>query len=129
MTGPSTHLDDLIRGIVATAPAVDFDAFSDAAPLAYASPFLPMCPPSNDAEAFIYGNSPSYHGPPNPPKDTIFTSQLAVSASANQDRARVPHPGAIKGDFSTLPEHMPASHRAHREWTPAKDPHDPRPHP
>ncbi len=24
------------------------------------------------------------------------------------------------GGFTTLPEHMPASHRAHREWTPAK---------
>jgi len=27
---------------------------------------------------------------------------------------------AIKGAFTTNAEHMPASHRAHREWTPAK---------
>jgi transposase len=27
---------------------------------------------------------------------------------------------AIRGDHTTLGEHMPASHRAHREWTPAK---------
>lgn len=25
-----------------------------------------------------------------------------------------------RGGFTTLPEHMPSSHRAHREWTPAK---------
>ena len=27
---------------------------------------------------------------------------------------------AIKGAHTTLAEHMPASHRAHREWSPAK---------
>jgi transposase len=27
---------------------------------------------------------------------------------------------AVRGGFTTLAEHMPASHRAHREWTPAK---------
>ncbi len=27
---------------------------------------------------------------------------------------------ALKGRHSTLSEHMPASHRAQREWTPAK---------
>jgi transposase len=26
---------------------------------------------------------------------------------------------AVRGGFTTTPEHMPASHRAHREWTPA----------
>jgi transposase len=26
----------------------------------------------------------------------------------------------VRGGFTTLAEHMPASHRAHREWTPAK---------
>jgi len=28
--------------------------------------------------------------------------------------------GAIRGAHTTLAEHMPASHRAHLEWTPAK---------
>jgi transposase len=27
---------------------------------------------------------------------------------------------AVRGGFTTVAEHMPASHRAHREWTPAK---------
>ena len=27
---------------------------------------------------------------------------------------------AVCGGFSTVPDHMPASHRAHLEWTPAK---------
>jgi transposase len=26
----------------------------------------------------------------------------------------------VRGDFTTLPDHMPASHRAHLEWSPAK---------
>jgi hypothetical protein len=31
------------------------------------------------------------------------------------------HPvGSVRGGFTTTPEHMPASHRAHLEWTPAK---------
>ena len=27
---------------------------------------------------------------------------------------------AVHGGFTTLPDHMPASHRAHLQWTPAK---------
>ena len=31
------------------------------------------------------------------------------------------HPlSALRGKFTTTPDHMPASHRAHRQWTPAK---------
>jgi transposase len=43
-----------------------------------------------------------------------------VEAFYGQQRVAVHAYSAIKGGFSTLPEHMPASHRAHREWTPAK---------
>jgi transposase len=44
----------------------------------------------------------------------------AVEAFAGQQRVAVHAYSAVRGAFSTLPEHMPASHRAHREWTPAK---------
>ncbi len=27
---------------------------------------------------------------------------------------------SVRGGFTTTPEHMPASHRAHLQWTPAK---------
>jgi transposase len=43
-----------------------------------------------------------------------------VEAFAGQQRVAVHAYSALKGRFTTLPEHMPASHRAHREWTPAK---------
>jgi len=39
---------------------------------------------------------------------------------AGQQRVAVHPVSAIKGAHTTTPEHMPASHRAHREWTPAK---------
>ncbi len=44
----------------------------------------------------------------------------AVEAFAGQQRVAVHALSAVRGAFSTQPEHMPASHRAHREWTPAK---------
>jgi transposase len=47
-------------------------------------------------------------------------SSTAVEAFAGTQRVAVHAYSAIKGAFSTDPEHMPASHRAHREWTPAK---------
>ncbi len=47
-------------------------------------------------------------------------SSCTVQAFAGQQRVAVHAYSAIKGAFTTNPEHMPASHRAHREWTPAK---------
>ncbi len=43
-----------------------------------------------------------------------------VEAFAGSQRVAVHAYSAVRGAFSTDPEHMPASHRAHREWTPAK---------
>jgi transposase len=39
---------------------------------------------------------------------------------AGQQRVAVHPVSTAKGKHSTISEHMPASHRAHREWTPAK---------
>jgi transposase len=47
-------------------------------------------------------------------------SSTTVEAFAGQQRVAVHPYSAIRGAFTTNPEHMPASHRAHREWTPAK---------
>jgi transposase len=47
-------------------------------------------------------------------------SSTTVEAFAGQQRVAVHPYSAIKGGFTTNPEHMPASHRAHLEWTPAK---------
>jgi transposase len=47
-------------------------------------------------------------------------SSTMVEAYAGQQRVAVHPYSAIRGAFTTNPEHMPASHRAHREWTPAK---------
>jgi transposase len=43
-----------------------------------------------------------------------------VEAFAGSQRVAVHAYSAVRGAFTTDPEHMPASHRAHREWTPAK---------
>ena len=50
----------------------------------------------------------------------LRVSSTTVEAFFGQQRVAVHVYSAIKGDFTTLPDHMPASHRAHREWTPAK---------
>jgi transposase len=50
----------------------------------------------------------------------LRVSSTTVQAFAGQQRVAVHPYSAIKGAFTTNPEHMPASHRAHREWTPAK---------
>jgi transposase len=51
--------------------------------------------------------------------DVRVTGTLLECFSANQRVAS--HPlSAVRGGFTTTPEHMPASHRAHLEWTPAK---------
>ena len=43
-----------------------------------------------------------------------------VEIFAGQQRVAVHPYSAIKGAHTTTAEHMPASHRAHRDWTPAK---------
>jgi transposase len=51
--------------------------------------------------------------------DVRVTGPLLECFAANQRVAS--HPlSAVRGGFTTTPEHMPASHRAHLEWTPAK---------
>ena len=43
-----------------------------------------------------------------------------VAVLAGQQRVAAHALSAIKGAHTTVAEHMPASHRAHLEWTPAK---------
>jgi transposase len=50
----------------------------------------------------------------------LRVSSSTVEAYAGQHRVAVHPYSAIRGGFTTNPEHMPASHRAHLEWTPAK---------
>ena len=48
-----------------------------------------------------------------------ITGPLLECFAANQRVAG--HPvSSVRGGFTTTPEHMPASHRAHLQWTPAK---------
>jgi len=51
--------------------------------------------------------------------DVRVTGPLLECFSANQ-RVASHALSAVRGGFTTTPEHMPASHRAHLEWTPAK---------
>ena len=48
-----------------------------------------------------------------------FTA-ATVEIMAGQQRVAAHAYSAIKGAHTTIAEHMPASHRAHRDWTPAK---------
>jgi transposase len=48
-----------------------------------------------------------------------ITATTVEAFSGNQRVAVHPY-SSRKGAHTTTPEHMPASHRAHREWTPAK---------
>ena len=50
----------------------------------------------------------------------LRVSSTTLEAFFGQQRVAVHAYSAVKGGFTTLPEHMPASHRAHREWTPGK---------
>mgnify|MGYP000942125523 FL=1 len=50
----------------------------------------------------------------------LRVSSTTLEAFYGQQRVAVHAYSAVKGGFTTLPEHMPASHRAHREWTPGK---------
>jgi transposase len=45
---------------------------------------------------------------------------LLLECFASNQRVASHAVSALKGKFTTVPEHMPASHRAHLEWTPAK---------
>lgn len=51
--------------------------------------------------------------------DVRVTGNLLECFASNQ-RVAGHAVSAVRGDFTTVAEHMPASHRAHREWTPAK---------
>lgn len=51
--------------------------------------------------------------------DVRATSTLLECFASNQ-RVASHVVSAVRGGFTTTPEHMPASHRAHLEWTPAK---------
>ena len=51
--------------------------------------------------------------------DVRVTGELLECFVANQREASYAV-SAVRGAFTTTPEHMPASHRAHLEWTPAK---------
>ncbi len=51
--------------------------------------------------------------------DVRVTGALLECFASNQ-RVAGPALSAVRGGFTTTPDHMPASHRAHLEWTPAK---------
>jgi len=51
--------------------------------------------------------------------DVRVTGSLLECFASNQ-RVVCYTVSAVRGGFTTVAEHMPASHRAHREWTPAK---------
>jgi transposase len=53
------------------------------------------------------------------PVDVRVTGNLLECFASNQ-RVAGHALSAVRGGFTTTPEHMPASHRAHLEWTPAK---------
>lgn len=53
-------------------------------------------------------------------KVELRVTASTVEAFAGSQRVAVHAYSAVRGAFTTDPEHMPASHRAHREWTPAK---------
>ena len=51
--------------------------------------------------------------------DVRVTGNLLECFASNQ-RVAGHAVSAVRGGFTTTPEHMPASHRAHLDWTPAK---------
>jgi transposase len=51
--------------------------------------------------------------------DVRVTGQLLECFASNQ-RVAGHAVSTVRGGFTTTPEHMPASHRAHLDWTPAK---------
>ena len=50
----------------------------------------------------------------------VRVTGLLLECFASNQRVAGHAVSAVRGGFTTLAEHMPASHRAHREWTPAK---------
>jgi len=53
-------------------------------------------------------------------KVELRVTGLLLECFASNQRVASHAVSALKGKFTTTPEHMPASHRAHLEWTPAK---------
>jgi hypothetical protein len=51
--------------------------------------------------------------------DVRVTGQLLECFASNQ-RVASHAVSTVRGGFTTVPDHMPASHRAHLQWTPAK---------
>ena len=47
-------------------------------------------------------------------------TETMVEILAGQQRVAVHRLSAQRGMFTTVPEHMPAAHLAHRNWTPSK---------
>ena len=50
----------------------------------------------------------------------VRVTDTTVEAFLGQQRVACHAYSRLRGKHTTLPEHMPASHRAHLEWTPAK---------
>ena len=50
----------------------------------------------------------------------VRVTDTTVEAFRGQQRVACHPYSRLRGKHTTLPEHMPASHRAHLEWTPAK---------
>ena len=53
-------------------------------------------------------------------KGELRITRLLLECFASNQRVAGHAVSAVRGGFTTTPEHMPASHRAHLEWTPAK---------
>ena len=53
-------------------------------------------------------------------KIDVRVSGKLLECFASNQRVASHAVSAVRGGFTTTPEHMPASHRAHLEWTPAK---------
>ena len=53
-------------------------------------------------------------------KIDVRVTGLLLECFASNQRVAGHAVSAVRGGFTTTPEHMPASHRAHLDWTPAK---------
>ena len=51
---------------------------------------------------------------------TAWSAPRLLECFASNQRVAGHAVSTVRGGFTTTPEHMPASHRAHRDWTPAK---------
>jgi len=50
----------------------------------------------------------------------VRVTGLLLECFASNQRVAGHELSAVHGGFTTVPDHMPASHRAHLQWTPAK---------